>query len=172
MSTQLGRTSNVTGPILSKGLVLNMNCALGCLLLQDDGRLLWYLNVPADSEEVPNGHLSLLGTRVSYTDGDLLRGGNLREDEVQYSTRVQRQGYIVFLRVFLSCCLLRNKNMHAYMQYYEHCTILFVLHEKMQTIYIYIAREPSGLFLRSGMLRVTRGASVSSRMTNKHKQNL
>lgn len=52
---------------------------------QDDGRLLWYLNVPADSWEVPNGYLSLRGARVSYSEGDLLRH-NLKEDEVIRST--------------------------------------------------------------------------------------
>lgn len=49
---------------------------------QDDGRLLWYLSVPADSWEVPNGYLLLRGARVSCSEGALLRN-NLREDEVK-----------------------------------------------------------------------------------------
>ena len=53
-----------------------------CLRAQDDGRLLWYLSVPADSWEVPNGHLCLRGARVSFSEGALLRS-NLREDEVR-----------------------------------------------------------------------------------------
>lgn len=50
---------------------------------QDDGRLLWYLSVPADPWEVPNGYLSLRGARVSSSEGALLRN-NLREDEVDF----------------------------------------------------------------------------------------
>ncbi|CAB1121397.1 unnamed protein product [Ectocarpus sp. CCAP 1310/34] len=52
------------------------------VVLRDDGRLLWYLSVPADPWEVPNGYLCLRGARVSFSEGVLLRN-NLREDEVQ-----------------------------------------------------------------------------------------
>ncbi|CAN0493930.1 unnamed protein product, partial [Ectocarpus sp. 12 AP-2014] len=52
------------------------------VVLRDDGRLLWYLSVPADPWEVPNGYLFLRGARVSFSEGVLLRN-HLREDEVR-----------------------------------------------------------------------------------------
>ncbi|CAM9350231.1 unnamed protein product, partial [Ectocarpus sp. 4 AP-2014] len=52
------------------------------VVLRDDGRLLWYLSVPADPWEVPNGYLRLRGARVSFSEGVLLRN-HLREDEVR-----------------------------------------------------------------------------------------